>query len=101
MTNPTQKTYGFPWYHEADYNALREMFDDGPRLSATYEQWLEIAEGLYEHLKESGVLLEKVYITPEKFPVWCRERGLRLNNTNRKKFISFVIASKYGNSDTT
>ena len=97
MTNLPHETIGFPWYHEADYNALTGMFEDGPKLAPTFKQWLEIAEGLFQHLQESGVLLEKVYITPEKFPDWCRECGLRLDNASRNKFVSSVIASRNRN----
>ncbi len=86
------------WFHEADYNGLREMFEDGKRLPLSFQQWLEVSEGLLEFLKEQGVLIEKVYVTPENFPIWCRERGLNLNSRSRIEFVKFVLASRNKNA---
>jgi len=84
-------TIGIAWYHEADYNGLREMFEDGRLLASTYQEWLEISDGLVEFLESQGVVVEKVYITPENFPIWCGDHELRLNNKARGKFVASVV----------
>lgn len=87
------KHIGLPWYHEADYNGLQDMFEDGKLLPLSFHHWLENAQGLLEFLESQGVTIEKVYITPEDFPAWCGERDLRLNNRGRIEFVKFVLAS--------
>ena len=89
---------GIAWYHEADYNGLREMFADGNLLASTFKQWLKITESLLEFLESQGVIVEKVYITPEDFPVWCKSRGLRLNNRSRVEFVKSVLAKNKNTS---
>ena len=88
---------GIPWYHEADYNGLREIFEDGNKLAATYHGWLESANGVYEHIKSEGMIVEKVYITLQDFPAWCAARNLRLNAHARNEFAGEFVARKHGN----
>jgi hypothetical protein len=93
-----QSIRGIPWYHEADYNGLLEMFEDRKLLLPTFQQWLQATESLLKYLEGEGMTIEKVYITPENFLPWCHERGLRLNNHSRDQFVEFIIASRNMNT---
>jgi len=67
------------------------MFEDGQKLAGSFQEWLEVTEGLVEFLESQGVIVQKVYITPENFPAWCRENGCRLNNQGRGKFVASIV----------
>ena len=67
------------------------MFEDGQKLAGSFQEWLEVTEGLVEFLESQGVIVQKVYITPENFPAWCRENGCRLNNQGRGMFVASIV----------
>lgn len=89
------KPVGMPWYREADYACLREMFEDGEKLEATYREWLKAANLSFRNLKTFGVPVEKVYVTPDEFSAWCAARGKHLNSTARMEFVNEAVAAKY------
>jgi len=86
---------GIPWYHEADYNGLREMFEDGQKLPLAYSEWFQPANSLFEFLKSAGVAVYKVYITPEEFPDWCVAHKHRLDRHARKVFVGEFVTKSY------
>jgi hypothetical protein len=88
---------GMPWYHEPDYNRLREMFDDGDKLHPTFHEWLQAANLGFERLKSKGAVVEKVYIIPDEFSAWCTARGKGLNAEARMNFANETVARKYLN----
>lgn len=89
------KPVGMPWYHEADYARLREMFEDGQNLQATYREWLKAANLSFQNLKTFAVAVEKVYITPDEFSAWCAARGKHLNAAARMEFVNEAVAAKH------
>lgn len=77
---------GIAWYREADYEKLKSIFDDGNLLPSTYDQWLKMAEGGRKQFLSDGYLVVQVYIDPDTFPAWCRERGLKVDANARTQF---------------
>lgn len=88
------KAVGFAWYHESDYMPLRKLFEDGEKLSATYQQWLQAANLGFERLKKGGHIVEKVFIIPGEFSAWCAAKGKRLNAESRIAFVNEAVAKK-------
>jgi hypothetical protein len=43
-----------PWYARGDYPALLKLFSDPDKLPATYDAWLERAEGVERQFKGCG-----------------------------------------------
>jgi hypothetical protein len=86
---------GIAWYRKEDYQRLLELFEDGQKLPATYEQWLQAANGLFERLKSQGVSVQRVYLYPNDFAAWCRSRGLNINADARMKYAAAFVAGKH------
>lgn len=77
---------GVAWFHEKDYDRLRQMFDDGHKLPLTYKEWLQQVENRLERFKDSGTPIVKVYIEPEEFAAWCRAEGCKVDAQARSHF---------------
>ena len=77
---------GWVWYHEADYDRLRNMFVDGAQLQPTFLQWQDEAERASKQLARQGYLAIKVYIDPDTFPEWCRANGHDLDANARSAY---------------
>lgn len=86
---------GIPWYSEADYNDLRELFEDGDKLPITYKEWLQAANGILETIKGSGAIPVKAHLAPEEFSAWCAARHLHINAHARMEFANEVAARTY------
>ncbi len=67
------------WYREEDWETLIAMFADAEMLPRTYEAWLERAHEMQEKVQAEGDAVIKVYIDPETFPKWCKEKDLPMN----------------------
>jgi hypothetical protein len=77
---------GIAWYRSQDYDRLKTMFPDGWKLPDTFEEWLEIAQILYDKLTADGHLVVKAYIDPNTFPEWCRAKGMEMDADARMDF---------------
>jgi hypothetical protein len=86
---------GIAWYRQQDYQRLLEMFEDGHRLPATYEEWLQKADSLFKGMKNRGVAVQRVYLYPDDFAAWCRSRGLNINASARMKYAAAFVAGKH------
>ena len=90
---------GMVWYRRDDWEKLRAIFADSHVLPDTYDQWLQKAEDGYRRFKGGGTIVEKVYIDPETFPDWCRNRGLDIDANARTAFSSEMVRRKYIKTD--
>ncbi|MFA5897910.1 MAG: hypothetical protein WC829_02235 [Hyphomicrobium sp.] len=88
---------GIPWYRPEDYPKLLGVFADADRLPATHADWLARAEQLEQQVRASGKRVERVYLDPDKFPAWCRERGLDINGQARAGYAAEVAMRHLGN----
>ncbi len=82
------------WYKEDDWARLKEMFTDGHMLPVTYDDWLKRAEAMLEEISGQGDIGMKVYIDPETFPAWCKEKGVEMNGESRSQMAIEVAQAK-------
>ena len=75
-----------PWYYRQDYPALLELFSDPDKLPATYDAWLERAEGVERQFKRVGFGVARIWIRPIPFEAWCRERNVSPDQAARLTF---------------
>jgi hypothetical protein len=70
---------GIPAYHRAagydrrDYPALLKLFSGPDKLPATYDAWLERAEGVERQFKRAGFGVVRIWIRPSPFAAWCKK----------------------------
>ena len=73
------------WYKEEHYNTLLELFDDAQLLPKTSQDWLQRAEEKKDEVQASGNKVIKVFIDPEIFPAWCKEKNLKMDANARSQ----------------
>lgn len=88
---------GVPWYREEDYERLKEIFEDGHKLPATFDKWLFNAEKVIQTIKESGQIAVKAHIDPDDFVVWCRRNSLNIDSRGRMAFANAAAMARYRN----
>lgn len=71
------------WYKEEDWDTLMGLFSDSNLLPPSYAEWLTRAEEMVEKVKEGGDLVIKVFIDPETFPTWCKDKGKEMDSNAR------------------
>ncbi len=67
------------WYKEEDWDTLMKLFTDSHLLPQSYADWLPRAEEMVKKVEGSGDVVMKVYIDPETFPAWCKEKGKEMD----------------------
>ncbi len=73
------------WYREEHWETLKKLFADGEQLPVNYEQWLQRAEEMAAQAQAQGDVVLKVYIEPEPFAKWCRNKGCLMNSEARSQ----------------
>ena len=76
--------------------AVREIFDDGDTLPATWAEWLKMAEEMKKGLEAYGHPVMKVRIDPTAFPAWCAAHGTTPDRQGRKAFVAEAAKERYG-----
>jgi len=84
------------WIEEADYPAVRAMFEDGATMPPTWKEWLKMAEEMKKGLEGYGHPVMKVRIDPKTFPAWCAAHGTTPGRAGRKAFIAEAVKERYG-----
>ena len=77
-----------PWYDRRDYPALLKLFSDSHRLPATYDAWLNRAEGIEGQFQNAGFGVAKIWIRPIPFAAWCKERNISPDQAARLTFVN-------------
>jgi hypothetical protein len=77
-----------PWYARGDYPALLKLFSDSHRLPATYDAWLNRAEGIERQFRSAGFGVAKIWIRPIPFAAWCKERNISPDQAARLTFVN-------------
>jgi hypothetical protein len=90
---------GVYWIEEADYPALRGLFEDGNKIPPTWTEWLKMAEEMKRGLESYGHPVMKVRIDPKTFPEWCAARGTGPSREARKRFIAAAVKERYGDQN--
>jgi hypothetical protein len=90
------RAVGIPWYSRNDYPKLREIFDDGHKLPASFSDWLKGAQRLKDEQERRGIGVVKAHINPHTFPAWCAGRGLNIDASARIEFANLAAYREYG-----
>jgi hypothetical protein len=77
-----------PWYARRDYPALLELFSDPDKLPATYDAWLERAEGVERQFTRAGFGVARIWVRPAPFAAWCKERNVSPDQAARLTFVN-------------
>ena len=85
---------GMVWYHPEDWDKLGRLFDD-PFFKKPFDDWLKNAEYGFKDQGRRDRVVEKVYLDPEQFPLWCAECGLHVDAKARIRFANEAVARKY------
>ena len=81
---------GLPWYDRHDYPVLLELFSDPDMLPASYDAWLQRAEGIERQFRRAGFNVARIWIRPLPFAAWCRERNISPDQAARLIFANEV-----------
>ncbi|MEE4136810.1 MAG: hypothetical protein V2I32_12085 [Desulforhopalus sp.] len=73
------------WYRQEHYPELLTLFSDAALLPPTYSAWLSRAEAKKAEVEAAGDQVIKVYIEPEYFGQWCREKNLPTDAESRTR----------------
>ena len=73
------------WYRQEHYAELLTLFSDAALLPPTYAAWLSRAEAKKAEVEAAGDQVIKVYIEPEYFRQWCREKSLPTDAESRTR----------------
>ncbi len=71
------------WYKEEDWDTLMTLFSDRHLLPRSFGDWLVRAEEMLKKVEGSGDVVMKVFIDPETFPAWCKEKGREMDSNAR------------------
>jgi hypothetical protein len=83
-----------PWYSRGDYPALLKLFSDSHRLPATYDAWLNRAEGIERQFQNAGFDISKAWIRPIPFAAWCDERNISPDQVARLTFVNEAVRDR-------
>lgn len=86
---------GIAWYRREDYARLKAMFQDGEKVPGTFDEWLEVAQRVYDTLTTEGIRVVKAHIDPETFPGWCRARGYAMDTPARMAYAQEFAAKAH------
>lgn len=91
---PPLQAVGVAWYRREDYALLKAMFPDGGRLPDAFDDWLQNAEQVRDHLAGEGIKVIQAHIRRDAFPEWCRARGLKPDAKARMRYASEYAAKR-------
>lgn len=86
---------GIPWYRREEYAAIRSIMADAHVLPATFDVWLAKAEQVRDGLLSQGGIAVEAHIDPERFPGWCRGRGLHVDAHARTEYANLMAFEHY------
>jgi len=87
---------GVYWIEEADFAAVRGLFEDGAAMPPDWADWHKMAVEMETGLKAYGHPVMRVRIDPKTFPQWCAAHGTTPGRRGRKLFIAEAVAERYG-----
>ncbi len=73
------------WYKEEHYQKLLSIFDDAELLPVSFQDWLNRAEEKKSEVEADGDQVIKVFIDPETFPEWCKQKKLAKDANSRSQ----------------
>jgi hypothetical protein len=90
---------GVYWIDEADYAAVKALFEDGATLPPEWAQWQKMATEMETGLKAYGHPVMRVRIDPETFAGWCAAHGVSTGRQGRKAYIAEAVFDRWGDQN--
>ena len=87
---------GVYWIDEADYAAVKAVFEDGASLPPDWASWQKMAIEMETGLKAYGHPVMRVRIKPTEFADWCAAQGVTPGRQGRKAFITEAVFERWG-----
>jgi hypothetical protein len=87
---------GVYWIDEADYAAVKALFEDGATMPPEWAQWQKMAIEMETGLKAYGHPVMRVRIDPETFAGWCAAHGTTTGRQGRKAYIAEAVFDRWG-----
>jgi len=84
-----------PWYRRKEYALMREILEDGETLPLNFDEWEENAESEREAAKREGNSTIPVFLDPDEFFTFCREKRISPNSTTAAEFARSRGAASY------
>ena len=84
-----------PWYRRQDYPLMREIMDDGETLPLSFDEWEKNAECEQAAAKREGVSMLPVFLDPDEFFTFCKEKKISPNRKTAAEFASSRGAASY------
>ena len=84
-----------PWYRREEYALMREIMDDGEKLPLNFDECEKNAESERAAAKREGVTLISVFLDPDEFFTFCKEKKISPNRATAAAFASSRGAASY------
>jgi len=84
-----------PWYRREEYALIREIMDDRDTLPLNFDEWEKNAESERAAAKREGVTLISVFLDPDEFFTFCKEKKVSPNSVTAAEFASSRGAASY------
>jgi hypothetical protein len=78
-----------PWYRRKEYALMREILEDRETLPLNFDEWEKNAES------EREVSTIPVFLDPDEFLTFCREKKISPNSTTAAEFARSRGAASY------
>jgi len=84
-----------PWYRREEYALIREIMDDGDTLPLNFDEWEKNAESERAAAKREGVSIIPVFLDPDEFFTFCKEKKISPDKATATEFASSRGAASY------
>jgi len=74
-----------PWYRREEYALIREIMDDRDTLPLNFDEWEKNAESERAAAKREGVTLIPVFLDPDEFFTFCKEKKISPKQCDRRR----------------
>jgi hypothetical protein len=84
-----------PWYRRQDYALVREIMEDVETFPRAFDEWEKNAENERAAAKRDGVNIIPVFLDPDEFFTFCKEKKIPPNSFTAAAFASSRGAANY------
>jgi len=84
-----------PWYRRQDYALVREIMEDAETFPRAFDEWEKNAENERAAAKRDGVNIIPVFLDPDEFFTFCKEKKIPPNSVTAAAFVSSRGAASY------
>jgi hypothetical protein len=78
------------WYRREDYERIRSIMDDGPKMPATFDEWEQTAKSQLARVAKTGIKIQPITLKPDEFLAYCKAQDLR--NRGSRERAMFAVA---------